>query len=102
MIRFNRPYQTSQVGLEGLQLLSNFPNPFVEMTMLRFHLPEAANIVLRIFDANGKVVAQKEGAFEGGENQMVLQRQDLKDPGIYEYQIEMLDAVTERRKLVMF
>ena len=102
MIRFNRPYQTSQQGVGGLQLLSNFPNPFVEMTMLRFHLPEAAFVVLSIFDAQGQVVTQKEGSFESGENQLVLQRQDLREPGIYEYQIETPDAVTERRKLVMF
>jgi hypothetical protein len=102
MIRFNRPYQTSQASIGGLQLLSNFPNPFVEMTMLRFHLPEAAFIVLSIFDAQGRMVTQKEGTFDVGENQLVLQRQDLQEPGIYEYQIATPDAVTERRKLVMF
>jgi hypothetical protein len=72
------------------------------MTMLRFHLPEAAFIVLSIFDAQGRMVTQKEGTFDVGENQLVLQRQDLQEPGIYEYQIATPDAVTERRKLVMF
>lgn len=86
----------------GLELLPNFPNPFVEMTMLRFNLADAAQVVLRIFDAAGKEVSRKSASFGSGENHVVLQRGDLHEPGIYEYQIETARATSSRRKLVMF
>jgi hypothetical protein len=102
MLRFNRPYQSSAASTEGLELLPNFPNPFVEMTMLRFHLPNPSEVILRIFNAEGQEIQQKAAAFDSGEHHLVLQRHDLREPGIYEYQIETAEAVTARRKLVMF
>ena len=102
MIRYHQQTQGVQVAEAGLELLPNFPNPFIEMTMLRFNLADAAQVVLRIFDAGGQEVSRKSAAFEQGENHLVLQRNDLQEPGIYEYQIETLKAKSGRRKLVMF
>lgn len=100
MVRFNQHYQTDKEN--SIELLPNFPNPFVEMTLLRFNLSNPAQIVLRIFNADGAEVGQKRGVFGGGENQLVLQRHDLREPGIYEYEIEMPGKKTARRKLMMF
>ena len=102
MIRFNHPLQSRQTSDGAMELLPNFPNPFVEMTMLRFNLPNPAQVILRIFNAEGLEINQKQAAFEEGENHLVLQRNDLREPGIYEYQIESAGAKTARRKLVMF
>jgi hypothetical protein len=49
MIRF----QAAQSVEGGLEVLPNLPNPFIEMTMLRFKLPAAAQVILRIFNAEG-------------------------------------------------
>ncbi len=102
MLRFNQPVGVVKV-LEGeLELLPNFPNPFVEMTMLRFNLPSPAQVILRIFNADGAEVKQKKASFEQGENHVLLERTDLREPGIYEYQFETKGVATQRRKLVMF
>lgn len=85
-----------------LELLPNQPNPFIEMTMLRFNLSDAAQVVLRIFDGQGREINHKTAAFTKGENHLVLQRHDLKEPGIYEYLIESEGHKSQRRKLVMF
>ena len=45
----------------NVELLQNSPNPFIEMTLLWFRLPAAANVFLRIFDAMGKEVNAKTG-----------------------------------------
>jgi hypothetical protein len=98
MIRF----QAAQSVEGGLEVLPNLPNPFIEMTMLRFKLPAAAQVILRIFNAEGVEVRQKTANFQSGENHLVLQRNDLREPGIYEYQLEVVGAQSSRRKLVMF
>jgi hypothetical protein len=40
----------------GLELETNVPNPFLNETSIRFSLPEAAHITLRIIDVQGRVV----------------------------------------------
>jgi hypothetical protein len=102
MVRVHNQHNSGTMIEGALELLPNFPNPFIEMTMLRFKLPDPSQVILRIFDAGGKEVQQKTASFEGGENQLLLQRTDLKEPGIYEYQLETSNGMSLRRKLVMF
>ncbi len=42
----------------GYALEQNFPNPFNPITTIRFSLPEAAQVTLKIFNAAGKEVTQ--------------------------------------------
>lgn len=89
------------VADSALELLPNSPNPFIEMTLLWFRLPASANVILRIFDNKGKEIKTKTGAFEQGENHLVLQRNDLEEPGIYTYRLES-EFGEATRKLVMY
>ncbi|MEY3242919.1 MAG: Secretion system C-terminal sorting domain [Bacteroidota bacterium] len=102
MLRFNQTLHSAIVNSGELELLPNFPNPFVEMTMLRFNLPTPAQVILRIFNADGAEINQKQAAYDEGENHVLLQRNDLREPGIYEYQFETAGIKTARRKLMMF
>jgi hypothetical protein len=94
------PQFTAQEG--EIEVLPNFPNPFIEMTMLRFKIPNAAQVVLRIFNSAGQEVQRKSAEYEKGEQQLLLQRVDLSEPGVYEYQIETPQGQSKRRKLMMF
>jgi hypothetical protein len=102
MLRFNQPIGVATVAEGELETLPNFPNPFVEMTMLRFNIPTPAQVILRIFNSEGAEVKQKKASYEPGENHVLLQRTDLSEPGIYEYQFEAKGIASPRRKLVMF
>jgi hypothetical protein len=84
-----------------VSLLPNSPTPFIEMTLLWFRLPEASDVTLRILDSHGHVVSSKSGYFEKGENHMVLQRADIREPGIYLYRLETPFGSASRR-LVMY
>lgn len=63
--------------------LSAFPNPFNARTVIRFTLPERANVSLDIFDLSGRKTAElAHGAFEAGEHSLVFDASD-KPSGVY-------------------
>jgi hypothetical protein len=50
----------------GFEVYANSPNPFVQSTLLNFHLPEAARLSLRVFDLTGRLLYMRNGDFEAG------------------------------------
>ncbi len=94
-------YPDQTTNTTSMELLQNAPNPFIEMTLLWFTLPAKSQVVLRVFDRSGREVFHKSEVFDKGENHILLRRADLKEPGIYAYQIESEYGVA-RRRLVMY
>lgn len=59
-------------GVEGFELLGNFPNPFNASTAVRFRLPEGGRVHLAVFDVRGRAARHMERIFvTGGEHEML-------------------------------
>lgn len=86
---------------EGVELFQNSPNPFIEMTQLRFRLSGATEVVVRLFDAKGQEVTTKKGNYAPGEHHLVLHRADLREAGLHTCRLETLFG-TVSRKLMMY
>ncbi|MBK8965956.1 MAG: VCBS repeat-containing protein [Lewinellaceae bacterium] len=56
--------------------LQNRPNPFNQTTTISFVLPEAAEAQLRIFDASGRLLWERNMAYPAGYNEEVVQLLD--------------------------
>jgi hypothetical protein len=93
-------YQGQPISDIGLELMQNAPNPFIEMTLLWFNLPTNTDVTLRVFDSHGHEVCTKAGSFEKGENYILLRRSDLKEPGMYSYQLESAYGIASRRLMM--
>ncbi|TNE65536.1 MAG: T9SS type A sorting domain-containing protein [Bacteroidetes bacterium] len=85
----------------GLKLMANAPNPFIEMTLVRFDLPATTDVTLRIYNSQGQEICTKAGSFDAGENHIILRRSDLQEPGLYSYQLETVYGIASR-KLMMY
>ncbi len=48
----------AQAFPEGFEMYVNFPNPFSESTLIRFDLGAPSDVVLKIYDTNGRLVHQ--------------------------------------------
>ncbi|MBK6929502.1 MAG: T9SS type A sorting domain-containing protein [Saprospirales bacterium] len=56
-------------GANGLQLLQNRPNPFNGTTTIGFVLPESGEAQLRVFDAAGRLLAERKGQYPAGRSE---------------------------------
>jgi hypothetical protein len=86
----------SQVGFE---LYQNQPNPFINYTVIGFHLPEAAEAVLTIHDETGRQVFRQKGKFAKGYNAIQVDRELLNTTGLLYYTLQA-DKHTATKKMI--
>ena len=104
-------YSTTSTGIEesslpnDFHLFQNFPNPFNPSTTIRFNLPTASPVQLKIFDIKGElikiIVSDEQPA---GENEMIwdgTNNKGIKQPsGVYVYQLNS-NSNTDVRKMIL-
>jgi len=72
----------------AFELHQNQPNPWSERTFIGFHLPEASEAVLRVFDAMGRTLYTDSGFFDRGENRFDLKNWKPGINGLFFYSVE--------------
>lgn len=88
----NRAEDEIAVNPNGFELMQNYPNPFNPETQIRFELPQASHVEMRIFNSIGKEVRTlASGDYAAGIHQVKWDAMDqfgVKVPsGLYFYQI---------------
>ncbi|MEZ4939680.1 MAG: T9SS type A sorting domain-containing protein [Saprospiraceae bacterium] len=82
------PY-TSTLNPDGNQylLLQNQPNPFTAETAIGFVLPGACAAQLRVFDATGRLLWQRDGEYPAGYSVEKLRLDGLTASGVLFYEL---------------
>jgi len=79
----------------------NFPNPFNAATIIRFHLPIAGIVELKLYDVSGREVSRiSNGFFEAGEHHITLNMTDVPS-GVYFYRIKAGNFVQMKKCVVL-
>lgn len=86
-LRFNGKEGSTISGV-GFELYQNQPNPFVNRTLVGFHLPEAATATLSVFDQSGRLVYRQKADFPKGYNTIPLEKALLNTTGALYYTLE--------------
>jgi len=95
-LRFNNG-STSTISGVGFELYQNQPNPFVNKTMIGFHLPEATEATLTVYDETGRMLFTQKGQFGKGYNAIAIDRALLNTTGVMYYKLETAtDAATKK------
>ncbi len=85
---------------ERFALEQNYPNPFNPATVIKYQLPKASNVKIRVFDLLGQEVAKLiDGNIEAGYHQVEFNGSDLAS-GLYLYKIEA-DGFTDVKKMML-
>jgi hypothetical protein len=81
-------YSTGQVAGVGFEVYQNQPNPWVNKTVIGFHIPEATDVTLTIFDETGRMLHQETGDYAAGYNAFMLDRALVNTTGVLYYKVE--------------
>jgi hypothetical protein len=84
---FEEGKEPALVGV-GFELYQNQPNPFYNNTVIGFHLPEASEIVLTIYDDMGQTRYTQRGEFGKGYNTIAIESTELNSTGLLYYKLE--------------
>ena len=94
-----------QASPAAFQLLPNYPNPFNPETTLRYQLPEAMQVRVKVYNALGQAVRTLvDGLQPAGAQQVVWDGRDGEGQeaasGVYLYRLEAGDRVQTRQMLL--
>ena len=81
-------------------LRQNTPNPFANETAIGFYLPKATKGVLTIRDVKGALIYRVEGSYAKGNNQLILNHNQLQANGVFYYTLQTNDF-TDAKKMVL-
>ena len=86
---------------EEFVLLQNYPNPFNPMTKIRFSLPAAQLVSLKVFDLTGRELAtllhERKAA---GSHEIAFDASRVSASGVYFYQLSA-GGFKQTRKMIL-
>lgn len=87
----------------ALRVLQNAPNPFRDATMFRFSTARDGDVVVRVYDASGRLVRQLKERMKAGEHSLRWDGRDeagrVAPSGILFYEVTA-DGMKQTRKLI--
>jgi hypothetical protein len=96
--RFNGNNGATISGV-GFELYQNQPNPFVNKTVIGFHLPEATEAKLTVYDETGRTLFVKKGDFAKGDNAFTIDRSLLNTTGLMYYKVETAKETASKKMI---
>ncbi len=93
--------QTVTTNNQGIILYQNQPNPFSELTVIGFELPEAGHAVMTVYDLNSKVIYKGEMDAVKGYNNFELNTSQLGVTGVLFYQLDAAGFTATKRMVVI-
>lgn len=70
------------------ELYPNFPNPFVNQTVIPFHIPKPTEVTLNLYDFTGKLIFTQQGQFAQGYHEIPIDLTDIPTEGLIYYTID--------------
>ncbi len=79
---------TAEMLNDGVVLYQNTPNPWTDYTEIKYYLPRNKDIVLSLYDINGKLIYREQKNAKKGFNKVILSNQELNNGGVFYYELQ--------------
>lgn len=90
----------NEISNSRYELLQNRPNPFSQMTIIGFVLPESCDVTLQVVDVTGRVIQEKNGWYESGGNEAILMLENIPS-GVYFYTLNSRFGLLKKSMMVV-
>ncbi|MBK8192331.1 MAG: hypothetical protein IPK76_03750 [Lewinellaceae bacterium] len=94
--RFNSGGVQTITGV-GFELYQNTPNPWVHKTQIGFHLPNATDATLTVYDELGRKIFSETADYNQGYNTIFIEHALLDKPGVLYYTLETVFGKATRK-----
>lgn len=84
----------------SFKLLQNYPNPFNPETTIRYELPVNSDVIIKIYDLNGRKVQTLVNGYQNAGRYSVVFNGSHMASGIYFYQIKT-NSFSQSRKMIL-
>jgi len=84
---------------QAFELYPNQPNPFRTETLIRFALPEAQPVLLKVTDTNGRLLYERRIDGQAGYNEWPVHSADLPASGVLFYTLETREGAHTRKMI---
>jgi len=91
---------------KSIRLIDNYPNPFNSTTQIRFTIPLAGEVELRIYNVLGQLIRNKLMTYSSPGTKMIVWHADdnlknMAGSGIYFYQLKMNNEYSNIGKIIL-
>ena len=93
--------RTSQAQDVAFSVNQNVPNPFKDETVIEFVLPTDSQVTFTVTDQNGRTIYSKTNTYNAGNQQIVVQADDLNASGVMYYQLSTEQYTTTKRMIII-
>ncbi len=100
-------FENNITGVENTELVptafkleQNYPNPFNPTTTIKFHIPSAGHVSLKVYDINGKEIATLTDQYVPAGNSLVEIDASNLASGIYFYRLQA-GSFTATKKMIL-
>jgi hypothetical protein len=88
---------TTESITDDFVLFQNSPNPFTDVTYIRFYLKQPTEGTLSIYDGAGKVIYQKNDRFAAGFHSIPIEGELFQSAGAYLYSLKTAQTAATRQ-----
>lgn len=96
-LAFDRP----GLPANGFQVDQNEPNPFRRETSISFYLPTPGEVLLQVYEANGRPLRSVSRYYSYGRHKIILRAADLQTSGLLYYTLTSGDQSVSRKMVLI-
>jgi hypothetical protein len=89
----------TELDQKGYSLDQNAPNPWSELTEIKFYLPVDTEAELNIYDVTGKIIYSSKEMYQAGHQMLKIGKDDLTATGVLYYELKTKDVNMVRKML---
>ncbi len=94
-------FRSKESTNSGLKVYQNTPNPFMNTTSIKFELPEASEVVFKVYDLSGRMVHSELNVYSSGIHNIIFNLNDKELSGVLSYTIETQSEKVVKKMVIV-